>query len=61
MAVAAVATPTAPPISRMVSTSPDASPAADSETPENALICTETDARPTATPASRKAGRRSVK
>ena len=35
------ATPAAPPISRIVSTRPDANPDVDSETPESAPICTD--------------------
>ena len=54
------ATPAAPPISRIVSTRPDASPDVDSETPDSAPIWAEGAHSPIATPATRNAGSRSV-
>src|SRR6266545_5459109 len=54
------ATPTAPPISRMVSTSPDARPVIECVTPDRAPICAAGAASPPATPAKSSAGNRSV-
>jgi hypothetical protein len=54
------ATPAAPPISRMVSTRPDASPVAAWDTPDRAPICRAGPQSPKPTPANRKAGSRSA-
>src|SRR6266511_1409 len=54
------ATPTAPPISRMVSTSPDASPVIECVTPDSAPICADGALSPPATPHRSSAGSRSV-
>src|SRR5580698_7595675 len=54
------ATPTAPPISRMVSTSPDARPVIERVTPDRAPICAAGAAIPPATLARSSAGSRSV-
>jgi hypothetical protein len=54
------ATPTAPPISRMVSTSPDARPVIECMTPDRTPICAAGALSPPPTPARSNAGGRSV-